>query len=122
MARIKHPRFQPGRTRGLAGIEFIDGYAEVELEGNTHLAQALAQHGYTVEEAEAPFEPLPDAVEGDTAERVSKPSKRSGKGKPAKAAKAPEPSNGAVTEGDSAVIGSAERAEAALDAQFAPED
>lgn len=90
MARIKHPRFQPGRTRGLAGIEFIDGFAEVELEGNTHLAQALAQHGYTVVEAEAPFEPLPEAVEGDTAVRVSKPSKRPGKGKPAKAEKPSE--------------------------------
>lgn len=109
MARIKHPRFQPGRTRGLAGIEFIDGFAEVNLDGNDILRQAFVQHGYGIEET-AP------------AVRPSAASKRPGKAKPAEAEKASEPTNGASNDGDSAVLGSAERAETALDAQFAPED
>jgi len=48
MARIKHPRFQPGRTKAL-GIEFIDGYADVDLTDKPILAQALLQHGFEIE-------------------------------------------------------------------------
>lgn len=47
MARIKHPRFQPGRTKAL-GLEFIDGYADVDLTDAPILHQALLQHGYEI--------------------------------------------------------------------------
>lgn len=49
MSRIKHPRFQPGRSRSL-GIEFVDGYAEVDLADKPNLSAALIQHGYSIEE------------------------------------------------------------------------
>lgn len=51
MARITHPTFTPGRSKGLAGIEFIDGFAEVDLGTNDVLRQALVQHGYGIDEA-----------------------------------------------------------------------
>ncbi|SFN66255.1 SAP domain-containing protein [Mycetocola miduiensis] len=50
MARITHPTFAPGRSKGLAGIEFIDGFAEVDLGDNDILRQALVQHGYGIDE------------------------------------------------------------------------
>jgi hypothetical protein len=46
MARITHPRPQLGRQRFL-GIEFIDGFAEVE-ELHAERKQALLQHGFTI--------------------------------------------------------------------------
>ena len=49
MARIKHPRFEPGRTTAL-GIEFIDGFADADLTGNPILKLALLQHGYSITE------------------------------------------------------------------------
>lgn len=50
MARIKHPNPQLGRVRDrIAGIEFIDGYADVDLSDKPNLAAAYAMHGYGVE-------------------------------------------------------------------------
>lgn len=49
MARIKHPQFKPGRATDL-GIEFIDGFAEVDLTDKPILRQALLQHGYEIDE------------------------------------------------------------------------
>jgi hypothetical protein len=46
--RIQHPRFQPGRVTDL-GIEFVDGFAEVE-ELHPERRQALLQHGFTIDE------------------------------------------------------------------------
>lgn len=51
MARITHPTFQPGRSKGISGIEFIDGFAEVDLGDNDILRQALEQHGYGIDES-----------------------------------------------------------------------
>ncbi|UAJ80156.1 hypothetical protein IT072_03665 [Leifsonia sp. ZF2019] len=50
MARIKHPRPQLGRIRDrIAGVEFIDGYADIDLSDKPNLADAYAMHGYEVE-------------------------------------------------------------------------
>lgn len=50
--RIKHPHFTPGRTVFL-GVEFIDGFAEVD---SLHpvVVQTLEQHGYQIVEDVAP--------------------------------------------------------------------
>ena len=46
--RIKHPNFEPGRVKAI-GVEFVDGFAEVEaLAPETR--DALLQHGFTFEE------------------------------------------------------------------------
>jgi hypothetical protein len=74
MARITHPQFQLGRSKGIAGTEFIDGFAEIDLEGDDVLREAFLQHGYIIE----------DAV------RPAKAPKRSRKGKTAKPQKAAE--------------------------------
>ncbi|MDN4598459.1 hypothetical protein [Leifsonia virtsii] len=50
MARIKHPQPQLGRIRDrIGGIEFIDGYADVDLSDKPNLVAAYAMHGYEVE-------------------------------------------------------------------------
>lgn len=46
--RIEHPRFQLGRVTDL-GIEFVDGFAEVE-ELHPERRLALIQHGFTIDE------------------------------------------------------------------------
>ena len=77
MTRILHPHPAMGRQKFI-GIEFRDGYAEVATL-HPEVEAALLQHGYTIEEtladdsAESPFEPLPEAVEGDTKPKTSKP-------------------------------------------------
>ncbi len=49
MARIKHPHPQLGRIFDrIGGIEFVDGYADVDLSDKPNLAAAYAMHGYTV--------------------------------------------------------------------------
>ena len=74
--RITHPRPALGRQKFI-GIEFRDGYAEVETL-HPEVEASLLQHGYGIEEtladdsAESPFEPLPEAVEGDTKPKTSR--------------------------------------------------
>lgn len=70
MARIKHPRPQLGRVVDrIGGIEFIDGYADVDLSDKPNLAAAYAMHGYEVEpevaETATISETAADAHEGD---------------------------------------------------------
>ena len=83
MSRITHPQFQLGRSKGIAGTEFVDGFAEIDLEGDDVLREALLQHGYTIEDA------------------PSKASKRSGKAKPAKTVKASESKTSTPAKSDS---------------------
>ena len=77
IVHITHPHPALGRQKFI-GIEFRDGYAEVETL-HPEVEAALLQHGYGIEEtladdsAESPFEPLPEAVEGDTKPKTSKP-------------------------------------------------
>jgi hypothetical protein len=95
MVRIISPRPVPGR-RTFIGVEFIDGVAEV---GPLHPERELAllQHGYTIvhpdvmapgsftgtvadvhfadslaDDPLAPFEALPEAIEGDTTPKISR--------------------------------------------------
>lgn len=49
--RIKHPEFKAGREKAI-GLEFIDGYAEVESLADETRA-ALLQHGFEIVEGEA---------------------------------------------------------------------
>lgn len=85
MARIKHPRFEPGRSKAL-GIEFIDGYAVVDLADNPILSAALIQHGFEITEMlddsgefavalaadlDGTGDNLPVTVDGDTAEKIA---------------------------------------------------
>lgn len=85
MSRIIHPQFQRGRSQGIAGTEFIDGFAEIDLEGDEVLREAFLQHGYIIE----------DAV------RPAKTSKRSSRAKPAKGGKVSEPTSSAPADTDS---------------------
>ena len=56
MARIKHPQPQLGRiTDRIGGIEFVDGFAAVDLSDKPNLAAAYEMHGYTVVNEGTPF-------------------------------------------------------------------
>lgn len=76
--RITHPRPQDGHQEAL-GVTFVDGVAQVEsLHPERELA--LLQHGFTIEHEtfltdDGPFEPLPEAVEGDTKPKMSRTKK-----------------------------------------------
>lgn len=77
--RITHPRPQDGRQEDF-GVTFVDGVAAVEsLHPERELA--LRQHGFTIEHGTfltddgGPFEPLPEAVEGDTKPKTSRTKK-----------------------------------------------
>lgn len=65
MARIKHPHPQLGRiTDRIGSIEFIDGYANVDLSDKPNLAAAYAMHGYEVEPEVAETAAISDAAVG----------------------------------------------------------
>lgn len=54
MARIKHPRPQLGRVKdAIGGVEFIDGYADVDLTDKPNLAAAYKLHGYEIVEPDS---------------------------------------------------------------------
>lgn len=66
MARIKHPHPQPGRVRDrIGGIEFIDGYADVDLSDKPNLADAYAMHGYEIEPEVAETATISDTAVSD---------------------------------------------------------
>jgi hypothetical protein len=49
MSRIKHPQPQVGIVvDDLGGIEFTDGFAEVDLTDKPNLREAYLQHGYGI--------------------------------------------------------------------------
>lgn len=51
MSRITHPQPQVGIvTDRIGGIEFTDGFAEVDLSDKPNLREAFLQHGYVIEE------------------------------------------------------------------------
>jgi hypothetical protein len=55
VARIIHPRPQAGRvTDRIGGVEFVDGFAEVDLSDKPHLRDSFVQHGYGIEETPKP--------------------------------------------------------------------
>lgn len=75
MITVRHPRPELGR-QVFIGVEFVDGVATVESLHPEREA-ALLQHGFTIERetvltGDGPFEPLPEAVEGDTKPKTSR--------------------------------------------------
>ncbi|WP_336633589.1 MULTISPECIES: hypothetical protein [unclassified Microbacterium] len=72
---IRHPRPEAG-AQSFIGVGFVDGVATVDAL-HPERERALIQHGFTIERenvltGNGPFEPLPDAVEGDDRPKTSR--------------------------------------------------